>query len=220
MLTRRILAGAAAAAAALAVVAGTVAPAAASDDYTWGYGYTRIRVSDVTLAESFPDVNLLAGGPYVAPSPDPADESQSTPIVVGDALYAFAFADAQHGTLYTTTLDQQTGAPGPLRSIVSLTASAGESFDSPGDPSMSPDDEWIAYAAGYHLYWWRAGDWSHTYTRKIPPSRQGQVAFVGSGPTFVPDATPGSGGWDVCSGSSNGGFACYTVQGPPGIGPH
>ena len=148
---RRIVAAVAAACAALAVVAATVAPAMADDSYTWGYGYSRIRRSFVGLAASMPDVNLIAGGPAIAPATDPADESQSTPIVVGDTLYAFAFADARHGTLYATTLDQQTGAPGALRSIVSLTASDGESYNSPGDPSLSPDGQWLAYAAGYHL---------------------------------------------------------------------
>jgi hypothetical protein len=213
MLTHRILTAAAAAGAALAVVAAMVSPAMASSSYTWGYGYTRTRVSQVLMQEKLPDAQLLTSGPFIAPSPNPEDESQSTPIVVGDTLYAFAFSDAEHGTLYTARLHRSYGGPGPLHAIVQLTASTEEAYDSPGDPSVSPDGKWLAFAAGYHLYWWRIGDWGETYERSLQKRNNDTPTFVGSAPLFVPDNSPGSGGWDVCSGTSNGRFVCYAVAG-------
>ncbi len=201
-------------------------PVAASSVYSWGdYGgtYTRTRVS--VLPASVPPGAGLYSAPWIVPSPDPTAQSQSTPVSVGDTIYWFAFTSPTQGALYSSTFNG--GEPGPAVTLVTFTASSGEEFNSPGDPSISPDGRWLAYAAGRTLYWWRVGNWCPAYSspscpsgvRTIQQAPGNPTAYVSSAPVFVADPTPGSGGWAVCSGSADGGFACYSVEGPAGIGP-
>ena len=211
----------------LGLVAGTVLPAppaAASAAYSWGdYGgtYARTRVS--ALPASIPAGAGLYTVPWVVPSPAPTARSQSTPVVVGGTIYWFAFTSPTEGALYSSTFAG--GEPGPAATLTTFTASTGpggtEEYNSPSDPSISPDGRWLAFAAGYHLYWWRVGDWCAASSgpscpsgmRTIPYAPGSPAAFVSSAPTFVADPAPGSGGWAVCSGSGNGGFTCYAVKG-------
>jgi hypothetical protein len=195
----------------LLVLSAPSRPAAASDSYSWGaYGadYGRARTSVIPDAAAASD--SLTETPWVVPDPNPGDESQSTPVVVGRRIFFFAFADQTHGALYESGLGAS--GPGAAREVVSFSASRGESFTSPGDPSVSPDGQWLAFAAGYHLYWWRLGVWGSTYEATIPNAPGVYLAFVSSAPIFVRDV-PQSGGWDVCSGSGNGGFACFALRG-------
>ena len=200
-------------------------PAAASDAYSWGdYGgtYTRTRVSQ--LPASVPPGAGLYSAPWIVPSPDPAAQSQSTPISVGDTIYWFAFTSPTEGALYSSSF--LGGEPGPAKTLVTFAAASGEQFNTPGDPSISPGGHWLAYAAGRHLRWWRVGDWCAANSSPSCPSGVGQIqqasgnvtAYVSSAPTFVHDPAPGSGGRAICSGSGDGGFACYSVEGPAGIG--
>ena len=204
-----------------AVTVPAALPASASSAYSWGSynnSYARSRVS--IIPGSVPPGSGLYTNPWIVPTPNPAARSQSTPVVVGNTIYFFAYTSASRGALYSSTFTAA-GTPGPAVALVHLTAKSGETFNSPGDPSVSPDGKWLAFAAGYDLYWWRIGDWCAANSspscpsgrRLIPPARVNAPAFVSSAPTFVSDPASGSGGWSVCSGSNNGGFACYALVG-------
>lgn len=208
--------------AAMLVVSLTTAPALASDSYSWGvYGapsnvdYGRARLS--TIPAGLASAGLITKNPWVVPDPNPADQSQSTPVVVGNRIFFFAYHGTTQAALYES--DFSSGQPGQAREIISFDASNNEQYNSPGDPSVSPDGKWLAYAGGYHIYWWQIGDWCPAGSSPSCPSGMGRiphppsnpVAYVSSAPLFVPDPSPGSGGWDVCSGSGNGGFTCLQV---------
>jgi hypothetical protein len=66
------------------------------------------------------------------------------------------------------------------------------------------------------VYRWPVGQWSQANVRLVPPANRNQY-YVSSAPVWVPDSTPGSGGWDGCGSFSDEGFACYALAGPGSI---
>jgi hypothetical protein len=199
-----------------ALVAGAAVPAAAAS-YTWGYGYARQRV-----AAAGPGGLAAPGGPagqeppFVVPLPG---RSQSTPVVVGGRWYLWTYWDGGlRGALWTGTLGAGTGAsravavalPGQPGPVVAVAAGGAQTLAEPSDAAVSPDGRWVAFGAGDRLYWWPAGDAAAGTWAEI--AGPGAVEANSTSPTFVRDARA-PGGWDVCDGNWDGGFACFPVGG-------
>ena len=200
---------------------------ASGADLTWGYGYSRSRVSVIPPAyDALGGVSRTAG-PWVVPAPIAGYHSQSTPVVDGNRIFFFAFycpniacTVASTAALFESDFGP-TGAPGPAREIASFQPSSNTNYASPSDPAISPNGQWLAFAAGPTLYWWpiTATGVGQEVSRPITPQNvRAGVTTVGSSPVFVPDAQPGSGGWAVCSGDSVGAFSCYAVEGAGSYG--
>lgn len=203
-------------AAAAALGLGCAAPAAA-DSYTWGYGYARERVAGAPAGGLAAPTGPAAGvPPFVVPLPG---RSQSTPVVVGGRWYLWTYWDGGlRGALWTGTLEPRGGSspgtaiplPGQHTAVLSLPAGGSGTFAEPSDAAVSPGGGWVAFGAGARLYWWPAGDPGAGAWAEI--AGPGAVEANSTSPTFVPDPRS-PGGWDVCDGNWDGGFACFTVGG-------
>lgn len=184
--------------------------------YTWGYGYQRQRAAQAPIAQdaaALPPVDAAMSRPFVVPLPG---RSQSTPVVLDGRWYQWTYwAGGRRGVLWTGLLNRTTGTsssgapitlPGQAGPVVSATAAA--DLAEPADAAISPDGRWVAFGVGRRLYWWPVGDPAAGTAALITgPSHAGANS---TSPTFIPDPRA-PGGWEVCDGNWDGGFACFRV---------
>lgn len=192
-------------------------PAAAANwgDYTWGYDYQRTRqtfsinaqaslVENGVCSASNPDMPCVERFPYVVRLPG---TSTGTLIAPGKDAY---FVTHTENTAWLWDIPLTANGPKQALLVRDVTLQAGESFDAPSDPSVSPDGHWLAVGVGKRLCWASldGGEWT---CERLRTREADAVSMVSMAPAFVPESPSGPADY-VCEGDWNGTFDCFDIS--------